>query len=415
VTNGATSTGLGTTSMSTRQQISSSTQMSTSIATNQDEGIKNQAQNSSNNKVGIIAIAVAVPVFVIIVVILVVVAVLLFIRKKKKEKKEVIEPSIELATTSKKHQSDFMDVLAQSKISDIEIGDEIGAGQFGRVYKGIWLSTTPVALKELISDKLKDFVQEASILIPIKHPNCLRCYGIFENSGKYYIVTEYAARGSLLDLLRKNRNSYNQQQLLKMASDASKGMHYLESMKIVHRDLSARNLLVDENGIVKVADFGLSRNTDDNQYKATDSTSVPIRWTSPEATHYGKYSSKSDVWSYGVVLYEIITFGKNPYAGMSNQQVVDEVEKGYRMPIPEGCPENLYHLMLQCWNENPEERPNFLQIKKELDEMKGNYEQDLQTVEPYIQEDPGANYVLSPQSAATELTKDYTSVQRNDL
>jgi len=100
---------------------------------------------------------------------------------------------------------------------------------------------------------------------------------------------------------------------------------------------------------------------------------------------------------------------------MSNQQVVDEVEKGYRMPIPEGCPENLYHLMLQCWNENPEERPNFLQIKKELDEMKGNYEQDLQTVEPYIQEDPGANYVLSPQSAATELIKDYTSVQRNDL
>jgi len=234
------------------------------------------------------------------------------------------------------------------------------------VYKGIWLTTTPVALKELTSDIQQDFLKEVSILLALRHPNCLRTFGIFEKGNILYIVSEFAAKGSLLTLLQENGDKYTQSQLIKMGIDVSIAMNYLGSQKIIHRDLSARNLLVDEHNSIKVADFGLSRHTTDNQYIAK-SNFFPIRWTAPEAGFYGKYSTKSDVWSFGIVLYEIITKGKIPYESFTKEEVLKQIEKGYRIPCPDECPESLYIIMAKCWSKNPNERPSFLEIKNDLE------------------------------------------------
>jgi len=291
--------------------------------------------------------------------------------------------------------------LESAKIEDVVIGAVIGAGNFGKVYKGVWQETTTVALKELVSDRVNDFLAEANILLNVKHPRCLRCYGIFQQENKLYMVTEFAAKGSLLGLLRNQPGSYSKEKLYQMASDTASGMHYLESMKIVHRDLSARNLLVDENGRVKVSDFGLSRSTADNMYKSNDKSTVPVRWTSPEAVHFGQYSSKSDVWSFGVVMYEIITEGKNPYAAMSNEEVMQKIQTGYRMPCPIECDSPAYYaLMLKCWSEKPEGRPSFLDVKREIDTLFEAPTYDA----PYVSVNIAANkgqkldYMLSPRS-----------------
>jgi len=142
----------------------------------------------------------------------------------------------------------------------------------------------------------------------------------------------------------------------------------LDHKKIIHRDLSARNLLVDEYDSIKVADFGLSRNTNDNEY-TSKSNLFPIRWTAPEACFFGKYSTKSDVWSFGIVLYEIITKGKIPYESFTNEEVLKQIEKGYRIPCPDECPESLYIIMTKCWSKNPNDRPNFLEIKRDLESL----------------------------------------------
>jgi len=172
-------------------------------------------------------------------------------------------------------------------MTNIVIQEVIGSGQFGKVYKGMWLSTTPVALKELTNDIQNNFLQELEILLALRHPNCVTTYGVFQKDNISYIVSEYAAKGSLLTLLRENPNEFTQKQLIKMSAEVAVGMNYLESQKIIHRDLSARNILVDEYNTMKVADFGLSRNTSDNYYKSTNNL-IPIRWTAPEACFFWK-------------------------------------------------------------------------------------------------------------------------------
>jgi fyn-related kinase len=146
-------------------------------------------------------------------------------------------------------------------------------------------------------------------------------------------------------------------------------MAYLESRNYIHRDLAARNVLVGENNEVKVADFGLARVVKDmrNFYEAREGTKFPIKWTAPEAAIYNKFSVKSDVWSFGIVLTEIVTFGRTPYPSMSNQEVLQEVSRGYRMPQPPGCSDRLYQIMLCCWKHEAETRPTFERLKYQLE------------------------------------------------
>jgi len=181
---------------------------------------------------------------------------------------------------------------------------------------------------------------------------------------------EFLSKGSLNDFLGRPevQKSLNVSDLINMAINVCSGMIYLGKNNIVHRDLSARNLLVSETDgrfVVKVADLGLSRETADDYYVATDSA-FPVKWSPPEVIEHRTFTTKSDVWSFGVVMWEIFEFGKVPYSSMSNSETIASVMKGYRLPQPSNCPNEVYQLMLKCWNINSDERPSFKDLFDQL-------------------------------------------------
>ncbi|NXS32550.1 FRK kinase, partial [Pomatostomus ruficeps] len=149
------------------------------------------------------------------------------------------------------------------------------------------------------------------------------------------------------------------------------GMAYLESQNYIHRDLAARNVLVGEHNVYKVADFGLARVfqvENERTYEARTERTLPVKWTALEAIRYNRFSIKSDVWSFGILLFEIITYGKIPYDGMSGYQVIQLLDEGYRLPQPDTCPAPLYNMMLQCWSAEADARPTFDALRKQLED-----------------------------------------------
>ncbi|XP_031428786.2 ephrin type-A receptor 4a-like [Clupea harengus] len=185
------------------------------------------------------------------------------------------------------------------------------------------------------------------------------------------IITEYMENGSLDMFLRKNDGRFTVIQLVGMLRGVASGMRYLGDMSYVHRDLAARNILLNGNLVCKVADFGMSRVLEDEPEAAytTRGGKIPIRWTAPEAIAYRKFTSASDVWSYGVVMWEVMSYGERPYWDMSNQDVIKAVEEGYRLPPPMECPQALHQLMLECWLRERGQRPKFSQIVHMLDKL----------------------------------------------
>lgn len=146
-------------------------------------------------------------------------------------------------------------------------------------------------------------------------------------------------------------------------------MAFIEQKNYIHRDVRAANILVSCELICKIADFGLARLIEDNEYTAREGAKFPIKWTAPEAINYGTFSIKSDVWSFGILLTEIVTYGRIPYPGMSNPEVIQNLDRGYRMPRPENCPEGLFNVMCLCWGENPEDRPTFEYLTSVLEDF----------------------------------------------
>uniref|UniRef100_W5MWQ1 Tyrosine-protein kinase n=1 Tax=Lepisosteus oculatus TaxID=7918 RepID=W5MWQ1_LEPOC len=255
---------------------------------------------------------------------------------------------------------------------DVILAELLGKGNFGEVFKGTLKDKTPVAVKTCKEDlpqelKIK-FLSEARILKQYDHPNIVKLIGVCTQRQPIYIVMELVPGGDFLSFLRKKKEDLKTKQLVKFALDAAAGMAYLELKNCIHRhrDLAARNCLVGENNLLKISDFGMSRQEDDGIYSSSGLKQIPIKWTAPEALNYGRYSSESDVWSYGILLWETFSLGVCPYPGMTNQQAREQVEKGYRMTCPQKCPEEVYKIMQKCWEYKPENRPKFADIQKEL-------------------------------------------------
>ncbi|XP_076020484.1 tyrosine-protein kinase ABL1 isoform X2 [Genypterus blacodes] len=257
--------------------------------------------------------------------------------------------------------------------TDITMKHKLGGGQYGEVYEGVWKKyNLTVAVKTLKEDtmEVEEFLKEAAVMKEIKHPNLVQLLGVCTREPPFYIITEFMTHGNLLDYLREcNREEVNAVVLLYMATQISSAMEYLEKKNFIHRDLAARNCLVGGDHLVKVADFGLSRLMTGDTYTAHAGAKFPIKWTAPESLAYNKFSIKSDVWAFGVLLWEIATYGMSPYPGIDLSQVYERLEKDYRMDRPEGCPEKVYELMRDCWRWNPSERPSFAETHQAFETM----------------------------------------------
>nr|XP_028586725.1 ephrin type-B receptor 1 isoform X3 [Podarcis muralis] len=256
-----------------------------------------------------------------------------------------------------------------------------GRGEFGEVYKGrlklpgkreIYVAIK--TLKAGYSEKQRrDFLSEASIMGQFDHPNIIRLEGVVTKSRPVMIITEFMENGALDSFLRQNDGQFTVIQLVGMLRGIAAGMKYLAEMNYVHRDLAARNILVNSNLVCKVSDFGLSRylqdDTSDPTYTSSLGGKIPVRWTAPEAIAYRKFTSASDVWSYGILMWEVMSFGERPYWDMSNQDVINAIEQDYRLPPPMDCPAALHQLMLDCWQKDRNTRPRFAEIVNTLDKM----------------------------------------------
>ncbi|XP_053599836.1 tyrosine-protein kinase Btk isoform X1 [Plodia interpunctella] len=253
--------------------------------------------------------------------------------------------------------------------SELVLMEELGAGQFGVVRRGKWRGRIDTAVKMMKEGTMSedDFIDEAKVMTKLQHQNLVQLYGVCSKHRPIYIVTEYMRHGSLFNYLRHTPpDQLGPAVLLDMCIQVCKGMAYLERHNYIHRDLAARNCLVGDENVVKVADFGLARYVLDDQYTITGGTKFPIKWAPPEVLNYTRFSSKSDVWAFGVLMWEVFTCGKVPYGRMKNCEVVEMVQRGQVLDKPKGCLNEIYNVMRLCWRHLPEERPSFRVLKEEL-------------------------------------------------
>ncbi|XP_078379877.1 fibroblast growth factor receptor 4-like isoform X4 [Oculina patagonica] len=280
----------------------------------------------------------------------------------------------------------------------------IGKGAFGQVAQGKAShlrgaeDTMTVAIKMLQDNatetERKDLLSELEVMKKLKpHPHVIKLLGCVTETDPLLVIIEYVPYGDLLGYLRKSRGlndtyfkypdvkpqtSLTSQQLIKFSWQVADGMRYLSSRKIIHRDLAARNVLVGERETCKVTDFGMARDVyQENVYEKKTKGRLPVKWTAYEALLFGRYTTKSDVWSFGVVVYEIFTIGGSPYPQTDGRKMADLLNRGYRMPKPRHVDKALYKIMQDCWQENPDDRPTFEYLRDELKEMENQHQRHI--------------------------------------
>ncbi|XP_013883348.1 tyrosine-protein kinase TXK [Austrofundulus limnaeus] len=253
---------------------------------------------------------------------------------------------------------------------------EVGSGQFGVVRLGKWREEQKVAIKTIREGSMyeEDFIEEAKVMMRLCHPKLVQLYGVCLQQRPLLIVAEFLENGCLLNFLRQRGGALQEAWLLSMCQDVCEGMEYLEAHSFIHRDLAARNCLVNEHNVVKVSDFGMTRYVLDNQYTSSNGAKFPVKWSPPEVLHYSKYSSKSDVWAFGVVMWEIFSEGRTPFENRSNLEVVTEITRGTRLYRPHRATQLVYTIMYRCWHEKPEGRPSFSELLEEIRKVAENPE-----------------------------------------
>ncbi|KAK6299221.1 hypothetical protein J4Q44_G00307310 [Coregonus suidteri] len=251
--------------------------------------------------------------------------------------------------------------------AELTLGEEVASGQFGLVLQGRWRERR-VAVKMVREGAMseEDFKEEARVMMMRSHCKLVQLYGVCTQHSPMCLVFELMEQGCLSDYLRARRGRMSQDTLRGMCLDISEGMAYLESNNFIHRDLTARNCLVSYNNVVKVSDFGMTRFVLDDQDTSSQGSKFPSKWSSPEVIKYCKFSSKSDVWSFGVFMWEVYTEGRLPYENRPNGEVVDALNAGLRLLKPRQAPEAVHLLMEWCWKVKPDDRPSFALLLHEL-------------------------------------------------
>ena len=295
--------------------------------------------------------------------------------------------------------------ISKSKIHYIR---DLGSGNFGLVYQGKVDGITDgeeftmAAIKTLkegtSAEGMKNFLHEAKLACQFDHENIIKLYGICMSEGFYCLVFEYMDLGDLNEYLRSSASStqrrtmnpldnsirsrtesslsnsparLNPQQLVSICHQIALGMEYFASLNHVHRDLATRNCLVGTGLVVKIGDFGMSQTLyHSDYYKQKGEQALPVRWMAPEAFIYGRFSTEGDVWSFGVVMWEVFSFAMQPYYGKMNDQVMNEVRRGHTLSRPDDCHESIFEIMRSCWQMEPHRRPSFSELVEELNNWK---------------------------------------------
>uniref|UniRef100_A0A7N6AE74 Fibroblast growth factor receptor 4 n=1 Tax=Anabas testudineus TaxID=64144 RepID=A0A7N6AE74_ANATE len=281
---------------------------------------------------------------------------------------------------------------------NLTLGKPLGEGCFGQVVRAEAYSinkdcpdqATTVAVKMLKDDAtdkdLADLISEMELMkVMDKHKNIINLLGVCTQDGPLYVLVEYASKGSLREYLRARRppgmdytfdvtkvpeEQLTFKDLLSCAYQVARGMEYLASKRCIHRDLAARNVLVTEDNVMKIADFGLARGVHQiDYYKKTTNGRLPVKWMAPEALFDRVYTHQSDVWSFGVLMWEIFTLGGSPYPGIPVEELFKLLKEGHRMDKPSNCTHELYMMMRECWHAVPTQRPTFKQLVEELDRL----------------------------------------------
>ena len=274
----------------------------------------------------------------------------------------------------------ILPTLKYLKTGEFKKLELLGKGAFGSVYRGVWQPKNvkfhlDIAIKELNTDleKSNELIDEATIMASVDHPHCLRMIALCMAKPDM-IITPLIKYGSVLNFFSKHKDKVTEKMLLTWCTQIADGMSYLEGRKIVHRDLAARNVLVQSPTFVKITDFGLAKvlNNNSEEFYAEIGSLMPIKWLAPESISQHLYTHKSDVWSFGVTCWELLTFGAKPFEDIQPKDIFQHLQSGIRLAQPSITTMSVYIKLIKCWINEPNARPKFRSLQQDFEEMSKN-------------------------------------------